>query len=87
MIEQCKGGQDGPNTTQTTQHTASANPPGALVRSRNRYVANDDGNDIAQSSLSLLSYCSPIPLQLPFPVMKSRTGEPPPVIIELEQIR
>ena len=87
MIEKCKGVQDNTNTTQTTRATACDDPPGTLARDRNRYDGIRDGNDNAQSSLSLLSYCSPLPLRLPFPALNSRKREPPPVIIELEQIR
>ena len=92
ILEQCQSADTDTNQsttnviTQATQfdRTTEAHE---LQRARNMSDKSDEDGDMTDSRLSLLSYFTPLPLRSPFSVLKSRQGEPPPVIIELEQLR
>ena len=92
ILEQCQSADNDANPSTTnviTQPTQVNQTTDAreLQRARNMSNKSDEDGNITDSRLSLLSYFTPLPLRSPFSVLKSREGEPPPVIIELEQIR
>ena len=97
VLEQCRNADDNANTTtnfvtQQTQQTDNQTENREASRSfvpdhRARNLSDQKENGISDSRLSLLTYCSPLSLRSPFSALKLRQSEPPPVIIELEQIR
>ena len=97
VLEQCRNADDNANTTtnfvtqqtqQTDNQTDNREASKSVVQdNRVQNLSHQKENGNCDSRLSLLTYCSPLPLRSPFPVLKSRQNEPPPVIIELEQIR
>ena len=96
-LEQCRNADDGANTTtnfvtqqtqQTDNQTENREASKSFVHDNKvQNLSDQNENGISDSRLSLLTYCSPLSLRSPFSVLKSRQSEPPPVIIELEQIR
>ena len=97
VLEQCRNADDSANSTtnfltqqtrQTDNQTENQEASKSFVQAnRARNPSDQEGNGNSDSRLSLLTYCSPLPLRSPFSVLTSKQNEPPPVIIELEQIR
>ena len=92
ILEQCQSVDNDTNQsttnaiTQPTQYDQTTDAR-ELQRARNMSNKSDEDGNMADSRLTLLSYFTPFPLRSPFSVLQSRQSEPPPVIIELEQLR
>ena len=92
ILEQCQSADDDVNQSTTnviTQPTQFDQTTDAreLQRARNMSNKSDEDGNMTDSRLSLLTYFTPLSLRSPLSLLKSRQCEPPPVIIELEQLR